>query len=106
VDLSFLDTAAERRKAYGRLETAVKKSGNDSVLAVYEAAKSSKENRDSKMRKVLEDWMIDPTFATCVLKNSTLIEEEEEKRESEETVSRSRCDELQYNIAQMTQGAC
>jgi hypothetical protein len=38
--------------------------------------------------------LIDPTFATCVLNNSTILEDIEEKRENEETVSRSRCNEL------------
>lgn len=93
-DMTFLDDPAKRRAAYGRLETAVKNAENKGVVAIYDHIRSGP-NKSIKMRELLFDWLIDPTFGAAMLKNHTILEQIDEQKSKEEVVSYSRLEVLE-----------
>ena len=65
--------AKARRAAYGRLATAVANDGRPEVLNIFhgldEVAK-----KDTKRQSFLYAWLVDPTFATCIVECKVFTE--------------------------------
>ena len=80
-----LDNIAERRKAFGRLDTALKQDGRQDVYAAH--AQACSENR---RRAFLDDWIMDPTFSKCILTWSHEVRHTVETGDDGEVVSWSR----------------
>ena len=96
--MAFLQDPKERRAAHGRMQTAVANSGNDQVIAIYEASANAKGDKNAKMRRLLEDWLIDPSFGQALLNNSTIIEEYKQAKGKDEVVSYSRLEVLEGKL--------
>ena len=79
MDLSFLDDADERRKAYGKMRTAAYSTGNAEVIDLYEDMMAKgKSGRYAKARELLNHWVIDPTFGTATAAYNVRLEHDEE----------------------------
>ena len=80
-----LEDPDERRRAYGRLETAAKTGGDAEALRLYEEAKKKPGNQ--AIRQLLDDWTIDPRFGRAKLRFQLEISRSESMGSDDEVVS-------------------
>ena len=99
VDMSFLKNHAERAKAFGRLNTAIKNytgAGKADLLAMRnQYTRQGAPDRHKKARALLEDWIIDPSFGRAIARYKIEVSSAEELRSDDEIVSKGRLEMLE-----------
>lgn len=86
----WLDDAKKRRAAYGRMEGALKASGDGDAQAAWKALDKLVTGRDTAKRQWLADWCVDPSFATSKCSCGVELSNIEQESSEEEDYTRSR----------------
>ena len=89
---------AERRKAYGKLTTAIKQNqmnpNGDNVVKLWDGLEKCPVDRDRKKREFLKAWLMDPTFTEGIAHCTVYISHITETEELGKPVTRTQLDRL------------
>ena len=90
-DMSFLESHKERKAAYGRLTHAVVATGDQDLIKYHQSLpKAGTTARWAKQKAILQDWIIDPSFARAKARYSISISNSEELKSDDEVVTAER----------------